>query len=78
MSAPVPWSWRRMLYLVNARYVTMSSSPWTAKHPITVGDDGFLTAETDQVKDDYDRVDFYKSHLNEILKGKSIEKTFVD
>ena len=70
MIAPVSWSWRRMLYLVNARYITVSSSPSVASHPIVVGDAGFLSEETTLEKDDYERVDFYKLHLNEILKGK--------
>ena len=55
---------------MNGRYVTASASPSVVKLPIFIGDDGLLTGEITQPIDDYKRVDYYKSHMNEVLKGK--------
>ena len=65
-----------MLYLVHGRYVSASVSSTVSMNPISVGDPGFLSEETTRVLDDYERVNYYKLHLNEILKGKNFVKRF--
>ena len=47
----------------------LSASEAVQKHSIIIGDAGFLSEETTQLLDDYDRVNYYKSHMNEVLKG---------
>jgi len=71
--SPISWSVRRLLYLVNGRYVLDSTSASVASSPVIVHDPGFVTNDTEQAMDDYDRVEYYKSYLNEMLKGKVLQ-----
>ena len=50
----------------------MSASESVVQHPIFIGDPGFMSEEVTQLLDDYDRVDYYKSHMNELLKGTKL------
>ncbi|XP_076816813.1 uncharacterized protein LOC143462503 [Clavelina lepadiformis] len=67
---PVAWGVRRLLYLISGRYVTPPSLSAGSKLPIVVGDAGFATDDDVQLSDDYERIDYYKTYLNEILKAQ--------
>ena len=54
----VPWGLRRTLNYIKAEY---------GDRPIWITENGF---EDDPVYDDVRRIFYYKSHLNEVLKGK--------
>nr|XP_018672401.2 lactase-like protein isoform X2 [Ciona intestinalis] len=59
---PVPWGIRRVLNYVHAEY---------GERPVWITENGF---EDNPIYDDFDRIFYYKAHLNEVLKGiKSAE-----
>ena len=67
---PVLWSVRKILYLVYGRYLQDSPQPnLNGNIPIWLGDMGYKTEEYTQILDDYDRVEYYKGWLNQVLKG---------
>lgn len=55
---PVPWGIRRLLVYIKDEYTSL---------PIMITENG---VETNYVYDDYPRIEYFKTHFSELLKGK--------
>nr|XP_039253969.1 uncharacterized protein LOC120331019 [Styela clava] len=58
----VSWSIRRILYLVSTKY--------SQNLPVFIDDSGFQTSDSIQEIDDYERAEYYQTHISEVLKAK--------
>nr|XP_026692500.1 uncharacterized protein LOC104266271 isoform X3 [Ciona intestinalis] len=58
---PVPWGIRRVLNYVHAEY---------GERPVWITENGF---EDNPIYDDFDRIFYYKAHLNEVLKAIKVD-----
>lgn len=61
INTPVPWSIRRLLYAVAAKY--------GENIKIIISDEGYAMRDDIQPFNDYERADYHKSYINEVLKG---------